>query len=422
MTAAIGIDLSDGRNFSDGFPHATFARLRDDHPLIWHPPTALTADGEGFWVVSRHEHCAAVLRDPTLYSSETGGDRSGGGTGLKDERSAGVMLNMTDDPRHRRLRGLTSRGFTPKALARLEDTLTARATELIHQGFNKLSNGMSIDAMTELARPLPLLTISELLGIPAADGERLMQGIDARPGQAGGGIIHRDGRRALRAYAESLIAERRRAPTDDIFSAIVHARLEDHSTLSEAELVAFFALLFPAGAETTRSAIGSALHAFATQPDCWAAIATDEAGLRRAVEEIVRWATPSIYKRRTATRTVQWLGEQIRAGDKVTIWEMSANRDERVFADPHRFNPDRWPNPHLGFGAGVHFCLGASLARLELRTLLQALKAAVARFELAGTPTYAPDNRLLGFTKLPLRLVRSGGAPVTETDRPLTDA
>ncbi|MEM1432520.1 MAG: cytochrome P450 [Pseudomonadota bacterium] len=395
----VQVDLADSSSFRAGFPHDEFQRLREAGPLAWHPGTAASPDQEGFWVVSRHGDCAAVLRDPNRFSSATGGTRVGGGTGLRDEHNAGVMLNMTDDPQHRRLRSLISRGFTPRALEHLEGQLVNQVVTLLAA----LPADRPFDAMRALARPIPLATIAGLLGIPLRDASELMDAIDAQQSGGQAQIIGREGRRRLRDYAQRLITERRTRPGTDIFSTIVHARFpDDGSQLSDRELIAFFGLLFPAGAETTRSAIGSALYEFARAPDLWHELDTSAAGLRAAVEEVVRWSTPSIYKRRTVTTDCEWRGEQLKAGDKLTIWELSANRDAEVFAEPFSFDPARWPNPHLGFGAGVHFCLGASLARLELKVLLRVLKEHAVVLEPAGTPTHTASNRLLGYAALPL--------------------
>ncbi|MEM6707838.1 MAG: cytochrome P450 [Pseudomonadota bacterium] len=400
MAAALP-DLTDPNSFAHGFPHAAFAELRQRAPPYWHEATPHTPDGEGFWVLSRHADCAAVLRNPARYSSQTGGHRTGGGTGLRDERTVGTLLNMTDDPAHRRLRSLISKGFTPKALA----ALVPRLETVINTALDGLPADQPFDAMTHIAGAVPLAAIAGLLGVDTRVARDLMEAIDKDLSDGSGRIIGRTGRQRVKAAAQSLITERRRHPGDDVFSAALQARFEDDgSSLRDDELIAFFALLFPAGAETTRSAIGQALFHFAQDPDCWNQLATDDASIRCAVEEIVRWATPSIYKRRTVTEDHEWYGETLRAGDKITIWEPSANRDGAVFDAPDRFDLERWPNHHLGFGAGVHFCLGASLARLEIGTLLRVLKDRNAHFELCGPPTYRPSTRLLGFSQLPLRM------------------
>jgi cytochrome P450 len=190
-------------------------------------------------------------------------------------------------------------------------------------------------------------------------------------------------------------------------SAVVEARLpdDDPAQLTEAELRAFFSLLFTAGSETTRKAIAGGVLALVQQPDEMARLRTDRAFVTTTVDEMVRWTSPSVYKRRTATADVELGGGRLRAGDKVTVWEMSANRDETVFADPFRFDVARDPNPHVGFGHGVHYCLGANLARLEIRVVLEELLERVRRIDLAGDPVWTRSNRLFGLRHLPVTLV-----------------
>ncbi len=396
------LDLTDRRNFRDGFPHEFFVGLRAHMPVYWHPPTSFTPDGEGFWVVSRYADVADIQRDPDTFSSDTGGDREGGGTALKDERSAGIMLNMTDDPQHRRLRALVNRGFTPKAV----DALEAQADERMVALLDAVKGRDTFEFVEAIARELPLQTICSVLGVPQADRAQLCEWIDRGVATASESIIAKEFLDKIRDYGLELIAQKRLHPENDILSTIVHAKFEeDGSQLSDRELIAFFNLLFPAGAETTRSAIVGAAQAFIDAPGEFTRLKRDPSLMRAAIEEVVRWTTPSVYKRRTATRDTQILDQPIRAGDKVTFWEMSANRDERAFEDPFRFDVGRWPNKHLGFGAGVHFCLGASLARMEIKVALRNLCERYDGFELGGEREWMPNNRLLGLRKLVVRAI-----------------
>jgi len=394
------VDLSDPRSFKEGFPHASFTWLRREAPLFWHGPTSRTPDGEGFWVLSRYADVLAVFQDAARLSSEGGPGRALGGTQLKDDRGAGVVLNETDDPRHRRLRNLVNTGFTPRMVARLEGELRRRTQRIL----DDLPPARPFDFATAVARELPLQATCMILGVPQDDREELCQWVDQGIEAETGEVIALETHRKLGVYVSELIEKKRAHPADDILSVIVHARIEDEAPqLTNRELRAFFSLLFPAGAETTRSAIGGGLLALIEQPDQWAALQRDRALMKTGVEEIVRWTTPSVYKRRTATCDLELHGTPIRAGQKVTVWEASANRDERVFADPFRFDVARRPNPHLGFGSGVHFCLGAHLARLEIRVVLEALLSRFSRFELAGPPRWRPNNRLVGLKSLPVQ-------------------
>ena len=395
----VAVDLSDHESFRHGFPHDYFRWLRTHAPVFWHEPTDKTPDGEGFWVVSRHADVMAVQRDATTFSSDKGGIREAGGTGMRDERAAGRMLNMTDDPQHHRLRSLVNRGFTPRAVAALEDELRERTDVLLDK-----VTADPFDVVEGFARELPSQAICIVLGVPQTDRQNLLDILDAGIEADSASIVSAEATASLRQYASTLIAAKRAEPDDAIFSTIVHATLDDDgSQLSDRELEAFFNLLFPAGAETTRSAIAGGILAFAENPEQFVRLAQNPDLLPTAVEEIVRWTTPSVYKRRTASKDTVLAGTTIGAGDKVTFWEMSANRDDEAFEEPFRFDVGRSPNPHVGFGWGVHFCLGASLARLEMKVALEALVQRYEGFDLAEEPVWTPNNRLFGLKRLMVR-------------------
>lgn len=396
------VDLSNDANFAHGFPHESFNWLRDNAPLFWHEPTDVTPDGEGFWVVSRYEDVSAIQRDPGRFSSDKAGDRTGGGTGIKDESAAGVALNMSDDPLHRRLRSLVNKGFTPRAVGQLEEDLTTLLQGLL----DKVEDQDTFDFVPSVARELPLQTICSVLGVPQADRAQLVEWVDLGLSADSPSILDRSYMLKIREYAKHLIADKRANPVSDILSTIVHAEFEEDGTkLNDRELLAFFTLLFPAGAETTRSALGGAIKAFIDFPEQFQLLKNDPSLIRSAVEEIIRWTTPSIYKRRTATQDIEMHGQTIKLGDKVTFWEMSANRDERFYDRPFEFDITRWPNKHAGLGGGIHFCLGASLARMEINVTLKELVKRYNGFELAGTPDWMPNNRLLGLRKLEIRTI-----------------
>ncbi len=387
------VDLSSGRSFTNGFPHTLFAWLRREHPVWWHEATDQTPDGVGFWVVSRHADSVTVMRDAVTFSSGQGG------TAIVDTPAASVTLNQSDDPQHHRLRSLVNRGFTPTTIGRLEGELRQRAESIVES----VPVGKPFDFVAVVAQELPLQAICSILGVSQADRARLARIVNAGLEAETGEVLGSDHVRELGAYAQALIEEKRRHPGDDIFTIVVHAGRDGSAEpLTDKELRAFFTLLFPAGAETTRGAIAGGVLALVEHPDQRERLRVDPGAIKTAVEEIVRWTSPSAYKRRTATRDVQLADTLIRRGDKVTYWEMSANRDESVFEDPSRFDVTRHPNPHVGFGLGSHFCLGASLARLELRIMLETLLARFDWFETAGAPTWPPNNRLIGMTHLPL--------------------
>ncbi len=396
------VDLSDDHTFRNGFPHDFFTWLREHDPIYWHEPTEVTPDGEGFWVVSRYEDVDAIMMDAKTYSSDKAGERTGGGTAIKDEASAGKVLNQTDDPLHRRLRALVNKGFTVKTISALEDELRARTNRLL----NSIAVGEEFNFAQRISREIPTQAICIVLGVAEEDRIMLCDLIDHGVEATSQSVIATEYLHELRRYAQSLIEQKRADPQDDIFSTIVHAEFDaDGSTLSDFELRSFFALLFPAGAETTTRAISGGMLAFLEYPDEWERLCTEPELIKTAVEEIVRWTTPSVYKRRTATRDVEIRDKTIRTGDKVTFWEMSANRDERVFDRPFEFDIARSPNKHIGFGAGVHFCLGAALARLELTVVFEELARRRVAFESTGAVEWMPNNRLVGLKTLPVKVI-----------------
>jgi cytochrome P450 len=399
------IDLSDNATFAQGFPHDHFIWAREHAPIYWHDPTAVSPDGEGFWVMSRHEDAMAVMLDPVTFSSDKGGGRVAGGTALKDEYQAGKFLNWADDPRHKRLRSLVNKGFTNRAIHALEVELRRRTVALI----DALPENDPFDFVACFSRDLPLQAICLLLGVPQEDRAQLAEWVDAGVAAPTPEIIAREYAQKLRDYGARLIARKRKNLTDDILSTIIEARLEPEEDgsaggpLTDDELLNFFMLLFAAGAETTRSAIGGGLQALMQNPEQLEPLRTAGiAEMRTAVDEILRWTTPSIYKRRTATRDVSYKGHPIKAGDKVTYWEMSANRDAAVFDDPFRFDIARSPNRHVAFGFGAHVCLGASLARMEIRLAFAELLDRIETFTPEGPIDWMPNNRLLGIRRMPL--------------------
>ena len=402
------LDLTDLDLFARGFPHELFAIHRREAPVYWHPPTAHTPGGEGFWSVATHGEALGVMGDPVTYPSERGGDRPYGGTILPDSTGAGLALNMMDDPRHHRVRQLVSRGFTPRTIARLEGELRRRTAGLLEA---VAARGGACDFVADVATELPMQAVCILLGIPEADRhllfERSDRCFDFPTGEA---FADTDEFRAamaeLLSYGSALIAEKHARPGDDMLSIVVHATLPDQDppTLADVELLFFFSLLFAAGSDTTRNTAAGGLLALLEHPGELSALWSTPALVAPAIEEMVRWTSPSAYNRRTATRAVALAGHAIRPGNKVVFWEASANRDERVFADAMTFRAGREPNPHLGFGHGVHFCLGANLARLELRILYDELIARFAGVALDGRPEWTRSNKHTGLRHLPVRL------------------
>ncbi|MCV7303250.1 cytochrome P450 [Mycobacterium barrassiae] len=409
MTSVAGalaeIDFTDLDNFANGFPHELFAVHRRKAPVYWHEPTANTPDGEGFWSVATHAETLAVFRDPETYSSVTGGTRPFGGTLLQDLAVAGQVLNMMDDPRHSHIRRLVSSGLTPRMIARVEDDLRTRARRLL----DSVTPGEPFDFLVDVAAELPMQMICILLGVPESERHWLFEAIEPQFDFGGsrkasvGQLTPEEAGSRMYTYGQELIASKRAEPTDDMLSVVANATVEDES-LSEIELYLFFSLLFSAGAETTRNSVAGGLLALIENPDQMHALRGDLEQLPTAIEEMVRWTSPSPSKRRTATRDVELAGCQINAGDKVQIWEGSANRDPATFENPDTFDITRKPNPHLGFGHGVHYCLGANLARLELRVLYEELLTRFGSARLVKPVEWTRSNRHTGMRHLVVEL------------------
>ncbi|MET4429137.1 cytochrome P450 [Mycolicibacterium sp. 624] len=407
MGAALAeVDFTDLDNFASGFPHDLFARHRSEAPVYWHEPTEHTPDGEGFWSVATHAETLAVLRDPETYSSVTGGARPFGGTLLQDLSIAGQVLNMMDDPRHSQIRRLVSSGLTPRMIQRVSDDLRSRARRLL----DAVEPGVPFDFLVDVAAELPMQMICILLGVPESERHWLFEAIEpqfdfggSRTAEVSRLSVEEAGSR-MYSYGQELIAAKRAAPTDDMLSIVANAAVDDGGGLSDLELYLFFSLLFSAGAETTRNAVAGGLLALIENPSQMALLRDDVELLPGAIEEMVRWTSPSPSKRRTATRDVQLGGCAIKAGQKVQIWEGSANRDSAVFVDADVFDMTRKPNPHLGFGQGVHYCLGANLARLELRVLFEELLSRFSSAELVAPVEWTRSNRHTGIRHMVVEL------------------
>jgi len=383
-----------------------FATLRRKRPVSYHEEldTGLFPRGPGYWALAKHADVLLVSRQPEIFCS-------GRGSNIGDLPEPfleffGSMINM-DDPRHARLRRIVSRGFTPRMIQRLEDQVQQLAAAIV----DRVCEMGSCDFVTEIAAALPLEIICNLMGIPKSEEKFVFDRTNAILG-AGDPEYTSDPSRIvpdlLRAGAElaRLVQDlghyRLKHPTDDLTSALVSAEV-DGERLTDAELGSFFVLLVVAGNETTRNAISHGLLALSEHPDQRALWQADfEAIAPTAVEEIVRWATPVIHFRRTATQDTEVRGQTIRAGEKVVLWYCSANRDEEVFPDPYRFDVRRSPNPHVGFGGpGPHFCLGAHLARREITVMFRELFRRMPDIRVNGRPDRLASFFINGIKHLP---------------------
>jgi cholest-4-en-3-one 26-monooxygenase len=392
------VDVLSPDVYVDGPPWERLAWLRANAPVYDHPlddPLLI----ERCWVVSRHEDVRMISRDPATFSSSDG---------IHLRRAASHhfrpnMINM-DDPDHARVRKLVSGGFTPRVVRAFERHYADLAAGCVDKA---LSGDGTFDGVKDLAAELPLLAICEVLGAPEEDRFRIFGWSNTLlssedPDYAPSPEAFQEAVMAMVAYAGELADRRRREPGDDLVSALLGP--DGELPLTDAEFEGLVMLLLAAGNETTRNAIAHGLLAFSEHPDQWATLRADLPGtLDSAVEEIIRWASPVNYMARTATADVELHGRPIRKGDKVTLLYASANRDESAFEAPHRFDIRRDPNHHLAFGFGPHFCLGANLARIELKALLEVLAPRVATLELTGPARRVRSSFLNGLKDLPLR-------------------
>jgi cytochrome P450 len=408
--ALADVDLCDLDAFADGFPDAVFTRLRREAPVWWQAPTRHTPDGVGFWVVSRHADVLAVTADPETFSSEGAPGADGGGTILQDLPfgfAAGVLLNMMDDPLHRSLRHLVTPAVAPRALAVMEAELRDRAARIVAAA----GEGGTCDFLADVAVELPLQAVAALMGVPAADRHDLMAWSNTTLDYEGRELgetneVVAGAAAAMAEYGSRILDDRKRHPVEDLLSVVAAAEVEGTDgrprPLTDLELLMFFNLLVVAGSETTRNSIALGLVALLEHPDQLDDLRADRSLMAGAVEEILRWTTATLYNRRTATRASTLSGTTVSAGDKVTVWWPSANRDERVFDDPFRFDIRRTPNPHVTFGHRTHYCLGANLARLEIRLVLDEVLDRWEGITLVGPITRVRTNKHAGVSHVPL--------------------
>jgi cholest-4-en-3-one 26-monooxygenase len=367
----------------------------------WHAYPRGGAD-DGFWNVVKHADLVEVNRDTETFSSELGGtsiwdhDEE---AGMTDTRGV-MMLNM-DPPKHTRYRLLVNKGFTPRMIGLLEQYLQHRSTVIVD---HVIELGEA-DFVADIASELPLQAIAEIMGVPQEDRRLMFEWSNKLIGADDPEYASEPGEAVteLYLYVNKLAAERRTDPRDDIVTKLLNAEV-DGDRLSELEFDMFMLLLTVAGNETTRNATAHGMYALLTHPEQLAALRADMDGLMpTAVDEILRWGSPVLHFRRTATADAELRGRDIKAGDKVVIWHISANRDEEVFTDPFTFDITRSPNPHVAFGGGgPHYCLGANLARMELRLILTELLTRVPDLELAGDPEYLVSNFIGGIKHLPV--------------------
>lgn len=385
----------------------SFAVLRAERPVSWHSPVKDTLmddpDDPGYWAVTRRADIVTVSRNNDVF-------RSGKGVmfaSIPEELlEASQSFLAMDPPRHTKLRKLVSAAFTPRQVRRIEQSIQANAKTIVAE---LRAAGSGVDFVEYCAKELPIRTLSDMVGIPESERQRVAHAADALVSWADPEYL--DGREPLQVVFENqvylhqvagqLAAQRRENPGEDLFSALVNAEV-DGDRLSDADVAAFFVLLAVAGNDTTRQTASHALKALTDFPGerAWLQAAFEDR-IGTAVEEFVRWATPVMTFRRTAAADFELGGQQIRAGDKVVMFYASGNRDADAFDEPGRFDLSRSPNPHLGFGGGgVHFCLGAHVARAQLRAIFAELLTQLPDIQ-AGEPVYVPGNFIHAIRSMP---------------------
>lgn len=420
-------------------PHDALRRLREQAAVAWadEPVEAIPGlplpQGAGFWAVLRHREVEMVLRTPQLFSSHLGGTQlfDAPFPAILDELRS-MMINM-DPPEHARLRGLVTRAFTPRSVNKLVAIINQRAGELV----DRVSADGHADFARDIAADLPLLTLADILGVPETDrwlmfdwSNRVIGFRDAESSRSaafdarGGSEMARRaaaqrpvpdengrvpdprtraGMADLYAYARELGRYKLEHPGDDVMSLLMHEVDDDGGRISLVEFENLFWLFSIAGNETVRNALPGGFHALLTHPQQYQLLRRNPELVNSAVEEMLRWWTPVIHFRRTALRDTELDGVQIKAGQKVVPFFLSANRDERVFTEPDRFDITRNPNPHLSFGHGPHFCVAAFLAREQMRAMLRAVLARFAAIEPDGPPVRLRSNFQNGIKHLPMR-------------------
>ncbi|MFF4538361.1 cytochrome P450 [Streptomyces aureus] len=401
-----GFDFTDPDVLHQRVPLPEFAELRRAEPVHWVPqqPGVAGFEDDGYWAVTRHSDVKYVSTHPELFSSFLNTAVIRFNEHIQREQievQRLIMLNM-DPPEHTRVRQIVQRGFTPRAIRSLEDALRARAASIVANALAGAAPDGTFDFVTQVACELPLQAIAELIGVPQEDRVKIFDWSNKMvayddPEYAITEEIGAESATELISYAMNMAADRKQCPAKDIVSTLVAA--EDQGNLASDEFGFFVLLLAVAGNETTRNAITHGMHALLTHPDQWDLYKSRRP--RTTAEEIVRWATPVVAFQRTATQDTDLGGQRIRKGDRVGIFYSSANHDPEVFERPEVFDITRDPNPHLGFGGGgPHFCLGKSLATLEIDLIFNAIADAMPDLRLAGDPRRLRSAWLNGVKEL----------------------
>ena len=392
------VDLTNLETFVEGVPHDQFDVLRREAPVYFHPETNGAA---GFWCITRADDLATISHDWERNSSEWGITLHE----LEEEmlEQQRMMMLQMDPPRHTKLRLLVNKGFTPRMIGRLHDKVYEIAAEIV----DGVAERGECDCVVDVAAELPLQVIAEMMGVPAEDRHKLFDWSNRMigsedPEYAVSAENAMEAATEMFLYANDLAARKRAEPGDDIVSVLLNAEVEGER-LTDMEFDLFFELLAVAGNETTRNLISHGMLALIENPSERDKLLADPGLIPSAVDEMLRYASPVMYMRRTARAETEIRGQTIREGDKVALWYIAANRDPEVFADPHRFDVTRDAQDHEAFGGGgPHFCLGTHLAKLEIQAMFEVLLARIPRMELAGDVERLRSNFINGIKHMPV--------------------
>lgn len=393
------VDLADPAFFAEHDVTAYFRRLRAESPLHWNPE----GTEPGFWSITRYEDCVRVQKDPATFSSTV--TNTLGQHRWTGDHGAGKMLTHTEGRRHNELRGIVSRSFTPRAIASLEPYVRS----VVQESFEDALERGEVDFVETMAL-LPVASIAALLGVERQDWRMVLELTTAAFGAGDRDVQLSPSARISAAaahtqlllYCQDLMEARRKDPKEDIATQLMLA--QESGKLSEEEAMLYFDLLLLGGNETTRHGAVGALIALIEHPDQWEALRREPRLLDTAVPEILRYVSPSRHVLRSVTRDVEIHGRLVRAGEEIVIWHSSANRDAAEFADADRLVLDREPNNHIGLGKGSHYCLGATLATLELRLVLEALSTVVGSATVLEPPVPLASTVISGFKRMMVRL------------------
>jgi cholest-4-en-3-one 26-monooxygenase len=404
------VDLNDLETFVTGYPYEQLKIVQRDHPLYWNEEKSDW--GRGFWNLTHYDDIVAVSRDTETYSSEQGINISypPDADPVVVNAVIGNMITM-DPPLHRSYRKIGQPYFANKAINELAGRVRELAQDIVAKAVVKARDAGTIDFMVDIAAPLPISVLCDILGVPRADWKKIFDwsnelvGIfdpDLCADPEGATAVFMD----LFMYGQAMIEDRRKNPRNDLMTAIAMSKTEDGSDIPEHLLNGFFLLMVIAGNETTRNSISGGMKVLIEHPGQRDRLVANPALLPSAVEEIVRWVSPVNHMRRTATRDARLRDQKIEAGDKLVLWYGMGNRDPDIFDDPWKFDIARDPNPHIAFGIGEHFCLGARLARLQLNVVFDELlkQAPGLRFDLAGEVKWVRTNFINGIKAMPVSL------------------